>query len=82
MRAFHQGMEVSMAVAITRTDFSEREIRVAAAAQDAKAARRLLAIALVSERVVQEGVVRKTAGDSCGMDRQTLRGEEDRKTVQ
>lgn len=67
-----------MAVAITRTDLSARELRVAAAtAKDAKAARRMLAIALVLE-----GVDRKTAAETCGMDRQTLRGEEDRKTVQ
>jgi transposase len=49
----------------------------ASKAKDAKAARRMLAIALVLE-----GVNRKTAAESCGMDRQTLRGEEDRKTVQ
>jgi len=62
-------MEVSMAVAITRTDLSARELRGAAAkAKDAKAARRMLAIALVLE-----GVDRKTAAESCGMDRQTLR---------
>ena len=58
-----------MAVAITRTDLSARELRAAAAkAKDAKAARRMLAIALVLE-----GVDRKTAAESCGMDRQTLR---------
>jgi len=58
-----------MAVAITRTDLSAHELRVAAAkAKDAKAARRMLAIALVLE-----GVDRKTAAESCGMDRQTLR---------
>ena len=58
-----------MAVAITRTDLSARELRVAAAkAKDAKAARRMLAIALVLE-----GVDRKTAAETCGMDRQTLR---------
>jgi transposase len=62
-------MEVSMAVAITRTDLSARELRGAAAkAKDAKAARRMLAIALVLE-----GVDRKTAAETCGMDRQTLR---------
>ena len=67
-----------MAVSITRTDLSARELRAAASkAKDAKAARRMLAIALV-----REGVDRKTAAESCGMDRQTLRGEEDRKTVQ
>lgn len=58
-----------MAVAITRTELSGRELRVAATkAKDAKAARRMLAIALVLE-----GVDRKTAAESCGMDRQTLR---------
>lgn len=58
-----------MAVAITRTDLSARELRAAASkAKDAKAARRMLAIALVLE-----GVDRKTAAESCGMDRQTLR---------
>lgn len=58
-----------MAVAITRTDFSARELRAAASkATDAKAARRMLAIALV-----MEGADRKTAAETCGMDRQTLR---------
>lgn len=58
-----------MAVVITRTDLSARGLRAAAAkAKDAKAARRMLAIALVLE-----GVDRKTAAESCGMDRQTLR---------
>lgn len=57
-----------MAVAITRKDMSARELRAAAAkTADAKAARRKLAIALVLE-----GVDRKTAAESCGMDRQTL----------
>ena len=58
-----------MVVAITRTDLSARELRRAAAkAKDAKAARRMLALALV-----MEGVDRKTAAETCGMDRQTLR---------
>jgi transposase len=62
-------MENLMAVAITRTDFSARDLRAAAAkTTDAKAARRMLAIALVLE-----GVDRKTAAVSCGMDRQSLR---------
>jgi transposase len=62
-------MEVSMAVAITRMDLSARGLRTAASkAKDAKAARRMLAIALVLE-----GADRKTAAESCGMDRQTLR---------
>jgi transposase len=69
MISFHRSREVSMAVSITRTDLSTRELRVAAAkAKDAKAARRMLAIGLVLE-----GVDRKTAAESCGMDRQTLR---------
>ena len=42
----------------------------------ARAARRMLAIALVLE-----GVDRKTAARTCGMDRQTLRGEECQETV-
>jgi len=58
-----------MAVAITRTDVTARELRsVAAKSEDAKAARRMLAIALVLE-----GADRKTAAETCGMDRQTLR---------
>jgi transposase len=62
-------MEVSMAVTITRMDLSARELRASASkAKDAKAARRMLAIALV-----MEGVDRKTAAETCGMDRQTLR---------
>jgi hypothetical protein len=55
-------MEVSMAVAVTRTDLSARELRAAASkAKDAKAARRMLAIALVLE-----GVDRRTAAETCG----------------
>jgi transposase len=62
-------MEVSMAVAITRTDMSARELRAAAAkTADAKVARRMLALAQVLE-----GAERKTAAETCGMDRQTLR---------
>jgi len=58
-----------MAVAITRRDMSARELRAAASkATDAKAARRMLALALV-----MEGVDRRTAAETCGMDRQTLR---------
>lgn len=58
-----------MAVAITRTDLSARELRAAASkTDDAKAARRMLALALVLD-----GVDRKTAAETCGMDRQTLR---------
>ncbi len=58
-----------MAVAITRRDLSAGDLRrEAARTQDAKAARRMLAIALVLE-----GRSREDAAESCGMDRQTLR---------
>ena len=56
------------AIEITRRDLTARELRAASAkARDAKAARRMLAIALVLE-----GKDRKTAAETCGMDRQTL----------
>jgi transposase len=58
-----------MAVAITRLDASATDLREAAArTRDAKAARRVLAIALVLE-----GCSREVAAESCAMDRQTLR---------
>jgi transposase len=58
-----------VAIAITRTDMTAGELRAAAArSRDARAARRMLAVALVLE-----GVDRKTAAETCGMDRQTLR---------
>ena len=58
-----------MAVRITRKDKSAGELRQEAArCRDGKAARRMLAIALVLD-----GVDRKTAAENCGMDRQTLR---------
>ena len=58
-----------MAVEITRVDLSAVDLRGAAArTHDAKAARRMLAIALVLE-----GRSRDEAARSCGMDRQTLR---------
>jgi transposase len=58
-----------MAVAITRRELSVAELRGAAArTRDAKAARRMLAIAFVLE-----GQSREDAAASCGMDRQTLR---------
>src|SRR5215207_10764686 len=58
-----------MAVAITRRDLSAGNLRCEAArTRDARAARRMLAIALVLE-----GRSRKDAAESCGMDRQTLR---------
>jgi transposase len=58
-----------VAIAITRTELTASELRSAAAkSRDAQAARRMLALALVLE-----GVDRKTAAETCGMDRQTLR---------
>ncbi len=58
-----------MAVEVTRRDLSAAELRrQAARSQDADAARRMLAIALVLE-----GRSRAEAAASCGMDRQTLR---------
>lgn len=58
-----------VAIAITRTDLTAAKMQTAAArSRDAKAARRMLAIALVLK-----GVDRKTAAQTCGMDRQTLR---------
>lgn len=60
---------MSAAVAITRRDLTASGLRQAAGkVRDAKAARRMLALALVLE-----GVDRKTAAETCGMDRQTLR---------
>ena len=60
---------MTVAIAITRTDLTAAELRAAAArSRDAQAARRMLALALVLE-----GVDRKTAAETCGMDRQTLR---------
>jgi transposase len=56
-------------VRITRRDLTARELRAAAARErDGAAARRMLAIALVLE-----GWDRKSAAETCGMDRQTLR---------
>ena len=56
-------------VPITRRDLTARDLRAAAARErDGAAARRILAIALVLE-----GTDRKTAAETCGMDRQTLR---------
>lgn len=58
-----------VAIAITRTDLTAAELRAAAAkSRDAQAARRMLAMGLVLE-----GAERKTAAETCGMDRQTLR---------
>ena len=56
-------------IAITRKALSAVELRAAAGkTKDARAARRMLGIALVLE-----GVDRETAAKTCGMDRQTLR---------
>jgi transposase len=58
-----------MAVAIRQAEHSAGDLRRAAAkAKDAKAARRMLALALV-----MEGKSRQEAAEACGMDRQTLR---------
>jgi len=58
------------AVAITRLDLTASELRKAAQREkDSTAARRMLALALVLE-----GADRRRAAESCGMDRQTLRG--------
>ena len=56
-------------VEITRLDLTAAGLRSAAGkCRDAKAARRMLALALVLE-----GVDRTRAAETCGMDRQTLR---------
>jgi transposase len=58
-----------MTIEITRKDLSVSELRTAASrTKDARAARRMLAIALVLE-----GTDRRTSAEACGMDRQTLR---------
>ncbi len=58
-----------MAIAIRRLDLSTADVReTAARTQDAKAARRMLAIALVLD-----GYLREAAAEACAMDRQTLR---------
>ena len=58
-----------MTVAITRLEHSASDLRAAAAGtQDAKAARRMLAVALVLEDWSREA-----AAEACAMDRQTLR---------
>ena len=58
-----------MAVQVTRLDMTAKALRAEAAKhKDAKAARRILAIAMVLD-----GHDRTTAAQTCGMDRQTLR---------
>src|SRR3954452_495409 len=60
---------MAMTVAITRLDLTEADLRGAAArTQDARASRRMLAIALLLE-----GWSRESAAEACAMDRQTLR---------
>ena len=60
---------MSVGVEITRLELSAAELRrEASRCDDARAARRMLAIALVLD-----GASRTEAAQSCGMDRQTLR---------
>src|ERR1700716_4120525 len=57
------------AVAITRGELTAAELRAAAGREkDGSAARRMLALAMVLD-----GADRKSAAETCGMDRQTLR---------
>ena len=57
-----------MAIEITRQELTSAELRAAAGkVKDSRAARRMLAIALVLE-----GADRTSAATTCGMDRQTL----------
>ena len=64
-------------IEITRRDLTAVDLRAAAGkSRDAKASRRMLALALVLE-----GVDRTRAAETCGMDRHTLRGEEGQETV-
>ena len=56
-------------IAITRRELTAAQLRAAAGkTKDAQGARRMLAIALVLE-----GAPRRSAAETCGMDRQTLR---------
>ena len=65
-----------MTVAITRLEHSASDLRAAAAeTRDAKAARRMLAVALVLE-----DWSRGAAPEACAMDRQTLRDRVHRDT--
>ena len=60
---------MGVVVPIRRHDLTARDLRASASRErDGAAARRMLAIALVLE-----GMDRKTAAETCGMDRQTLR---------
>src|SRR5471030_1050461 len=69
MLALRGAASMGAAVSITRLDLTASELRRAASGEkDSSAARRILALALVLD-----GVDRKTAAETCGMDRQTLR---------
>ena len=58
-------------IEITRLELTAMDLRKSAGkSRDAKASRRMLALASVLE-----GVDRTRAAESCGMDRQTLRDE-------
>ena len=60
---------MSGAVGITRVDLTAGELRAAAGREkNGSAARRMLALAMVLD-----GADRKSAAETCGMDRQTLR---------
>jgi transposase len=60
---------MGMAVQLTRDEHSAAELRrEAARCNDAAAARRMLALAMV-----EDGACRMDAARQCGMDRQTLR---------
>jgi transposase len=60
---------MAMTIAITRLDLTSADLRQAARqTEDANAARRMLAIALLLD-----GWSREAAAEACGMDRQTLR---------
>jgi len=68
-RCLRGAASMGAAVSITRLDLTASELRKAASGEkNSAAARRILALALVLD-----GVDRKTAAETCGMDRQTLR---------
>jgi hypothetical protein len=69
MLALRGAASMGAAVSITRLDLTASELRKAATEEkDSAAARRILALALALD-----GLDRKTAAETCGMDRQTLR---------
>jgi transposase len=68
-RLLRGAASMGAAVSITRLDVTAAELRMAAGREkDGSAARRMLAIAMILD-----GADRKTAAETCGMDRQTLR---------